>query len=127
MSHWLLALSCGGPESHPLADYIAATRTPASTACEDIAHPSLAGECTALRARDLARTDEATAVAACARIPPGTWQEECYFLVSDALDATGAKAEALCATAGRFNLQCLSHARSREERAPGVLRRGNGD
>jgi hypothetical protein len=120
----LLALSCGSAEPHPLSAYIAATRDPATGACAAIADLDLQGECAALRARDLARTDEAAAVSACAAIPAGMWHDECHFLLSDALDATGDKAQALCATAGRFSSQCLSHARSREQRAPGVLTQG---
>jgi len=117
-------LGCGSGEPHPLHAYVAAIQAPGPPACQTIADPVLRGECGALAARDLAPTDEGAAVRACEALDPGLWQDECYFLVSDALDATGAKAEALCATAGRFSHQCLSHARSRQERAPGVLTPG---
>jgi hypothetical protein len=122
MNLWLLWLGCNGSDPSAISAYLQATRDPALRSCSEISDAGLAGECAALRARDLAKIDERSAIEACATIAPGMWQDECYFLVSDAVDATGAKADALCATAGRFSSQTLSHAASRLSRAPGVLK-----
>jgi len=119
---WLV-IGCGsGVPPSDVAHYLQAVTTGEVSACSRIDAPDARGECFALAASALAeRGQEDEAVGTCGRMRPGLWREECSFLVSDGLDAVHDRAEALCATAGRFAGQCRVHARSREERAPGVL------
>ncbi len=87
--------------------------------CMAIDAPQLRGECLAMAARDQARAGALEdALQTCATMPDGDpWRDECHFLTSDAVEATGEQARDICARAGRFTDRCLGHALGRDGRA----------
>lgn len=108
----LTLLSCA-PAPPPERAYLAALGS--LSRCAEVAPGDLRGECVAMAARERARAGEPeVATGACDQAGLGIWQGECWFLVSDALEATGPEAEALCERAGPHRGQCLGHAAARE-------------
>jgi hypothetical protein len=107
----------------PLTDadhYLAATADPSNPArCEPIGDPWLAGECRAMAAAALLEGGDLDAgLDACGALLPGDpWRDECFFLLSDRMSASGEQARQLCAQSGQFEDRCLGHAFGREGRA----------
>jgi len=109
----LLLSACSTPTSD--ADrYLAAAADPAAD-CAAIDDLDLRSECRVFAAADAARAgDLPLAEERCAAIDEGPWRDECWFSLADVTRARGTALEELCAHAGRFELNCLSHAVNRE-------------
>lgn len=80
------------------------------SACADLADPQLSGDCAlalAHRAGVLANKPEAY----CDRVPPGLWQQECWFEAADlrSQQQRSDEAIALCARSGNFRPHCDYH------------------
>lgn len=114
----LLLLACNTPTD--AESYLAASAEPGNPdRCEPIEDPWLAGECRAMAAAALVENGDPDAgLAVCGDLPPGdAWRDECFFLLSDRMSASGAQARQVCAQSGRFEDRCLGHAFGREGRA----------
>jgi len=112
----LLATACA---ADPASLYVQAANDPTHPrACAGIDDPRLHGECVAMTAAEVAALKgEAAARARCATLPAGDpWRAECYFLVSDRLEAVGEAALSLCDEAGPYRSKCAGHALQREAR-----------
>lgn len=115
---WLLG--CSTTARDPATLYIQAAEDPvAPTACEGITPATLYGECVAMTASEVAAAmGEQAARARCARLMDGDpWRDECYFLISDTLEAAGEQAVSLCNETGQYRSRCVGHALQREGRA----------
>lgn len=71
-------------------------------------------ECVVFEARELARADDLEAAEALCGTLDGLWRDECWFLVSDTVDAVGDQAFAYCRAARSLERQCLGHALTRQ-------------
>lgn len=81
--------------------------------CDDQPFPELATTCRVqAAARYAQRGDDEGAETACAKVPAGTWQEECHFRAGEELGRAGQTTAAMrhCAVAGWFARNCLTHA-----------------
>ena len=117
--HWPLLMAMGCAPSSDADRYIDATEHPLTAgACDRIEAPALRGECVAMTASAVAQHHgEAAARQRCQRLVDGDpWRHECFFVVSDALEATGQTAVALCEAAGPYRDKCAGHALQREGR-----------
>ncbi len=110
----ILVSACDRP--HPgealVASVQQAHRDPAAAAaaCRGLP-PKAAGECLALLAGQVAPDDRQTAITLCEGTDDPLWQDECWFLVAEAIaaaDGPGAAVET-CGRAGRFARNCLGH------------------
>lgn len=107
-----ILMGCEKPGT-PAADYLAGMGDPA--ACSTIADVALQGECAAFAAEaQAAAGDVSGAKEACAQVAHSVWGMECWFMVADAIRATGEEARGICGRAGRFQQQCRAHAMGRE-------------
>lgn len=108
--------ACGEDPADGRAAYVDALSHPGEISrCEAILDPSQQGECVAIGAAALAKAGErTTADAACRAIVDPVWQPECWFLIADAVDATGAEARELCGRTGPFQQPCFGHTMGRE-------------
>lgn len=114
----LFLLGCGTQTD--AERYLKATASPDNpAACDAITDRWLAGECQAMAAAEIAEAgDVDSALAVCTEMSTDDpWQDECFFLISDRIIASGLQAAAICARAGRYQDRCLGHAFGREGRA----------
>lgn len=103
--------ACAGPSDREryraaLADPTA--RSPA--ACAELRDPTLAGDCGLVVAQRRLQAGD-SAERACASVPDGIWQAECWFVAAEAaaaLDRDG-RAAALCRRAGPVAEDCAQH------------------
>lgn len=113
-----VALACApapAPAPATAAERVAALVSGDPDACLGLASPQEAGACLALGADQRARAGQgAAAWQTCQAMDAGLWRDECHFLVTDAAGVVGEEAKAWCQHAGRFRLQCVGHALSRE-------------
>jgi len=113
----LFLLGCG-----PQTDaerYLKAIAEPDNPAgCEPITDDWLAGECRAMAATATAEHgDVGGGLAICEEMAAhDPWRDECFFLISDRITATGPQAAEICGRAGRYQDRCLGHAFGREGR-----------
>lgn len=109
-----LLLACAQPSDREL--YLQSATEPPTQAhqtCARLVSPSLRGECQALsayRAAQEGSIHEATGL--CEAMEPGTWQEECWFMVADGAELHE-EAIPLCKRAGTLKGRCLHHAFTR--------------
>ncbi|MEL6347354.1 MAG: hypothetical protein AAFV53_29840 [Myxococcota bacterium] len=114
----ILSLLCSCTTEPSAQAYVEATRRPDQPAlCDAIRDPALHGECVAMSAATIADADadRRRADPLCRKLDADDpWRGECFFLISDALNATGEDAQAICADAGIYAERCLGHALQRE-------------
>ncbi len=121
MIPWLLA--CTG-EPDPLT--LAAQPWPQDPEallplCDEQPFEELAVTCRVQAAANFGLRGQAEqADAVCARIPEGTWRDECHFRAGEELGRAGFTIPGLrhCAAAGRFARNCITHAAWRLPRQP---------
>lgn len=100
--------------------YLKAIAEPDNPAgCDAIRDPWLVGECRAMAATETAEGgDVDRGLAICETMSEhDPWRDECFFLISDRISASGLQASAICARAERYQDRCLGHAFGREGRA----------
>lgn len=98
----LLLAACSDPAEDP---ELVALRTASDGEC-----PS----CRVFAARKAAPDDIYAAMDHCQAIEELPWKDECWFLLSDTVDARDKLATDLCGRAGHYEGQCLAHASYRE-------------
>lgn len=117
----LLTVGCRtdpcGPPKPDAVRYVDAIRAGIGglSECSCITDPDVHSDCVAWIALAQAEAgDAARAEAACGGLPSEThWRGECFFLVADAIKASGARAKAMCAQAAPFTEWCLAHVAQR--------------
>ena len=115
----LTVVGCGRSASNagPAHAYIAASRQADPARCGIITDADLRGECMSFAAvAQAAGGDMSAARRTCREMAAGTWHDECWFHVADAIRASGDLARQLCAEAGRFRAPCFSHVMARDAR-----------
>lgn len=119
----LAACGTGTPSPDPAGQALAPwpdDPTALLARCATEPFPELATTCrvqAAARLATLGKVDQADAT--CARVPEGTWRQECHFRVGEELSQAGdvAQAAAQCGQAGWFAQRCITHAAWRMRRS----------
>ena len=110
----LFWLGCGSGDPAQLYEDGVAEQSPAVCMKIPLNDPRRL-ECLTTIAHQAASTmDIETAILACAAVQEGTWQDECFFQISDEGNLIGEQARRVCEKAGQFSSRCVNHAASRD-------------